>query len=106
MQRATTHPPATKCCHDFAGRRLDDEELLVVAAGGLVIVSMKVKRDCLDVNHQSLMACSQCSGEYAPDFFLAESRDDPLTITRSSRRLFDQINHATRQLKPCLYFPS
>ena len=55
----TTHPPATKCCHDFAGRRLEeDEELLVVAVDGLVIVSMKSKRKRLDVNHQSLKACS------------------------------------------------
>ena len=48
MYGGTTHPPATKCCHDFAGRRLEEEEeLLVVAVDGLVIVSMKSKRECL-----------------------------------------------------------
>lgn len=50
-----THPPAAKCCHDFAGRkREDDDELLVVAADGVVIVSMKAKSDGLDVDHQSV----------------------------------------------------
>lgn len=62
-----THPPATKCCHDFAGRNRDEDDELVEAVDVLVIVPMESKED---VDHQRSMACS--GGILNPNFFFCQ----------------------------------
>lgn len=70
-----THPPATKCCHDFAGRRLEEDTgLLVVAGDGLIIVSMKSPSQGQSTTKVISFRLK------AHEFFLAESRDSPCRI--------------------------